>query len=81
MKSGRNVLTFQRNTFSPSSESESKPNKELANHLLLTDFMIGLFFDPEDGASVFLRNNRTTDSLYDVTPQKIVLFTDTALRT
>jgi hypothetical protein len=43
-------------TFSGSKNSPSKNPEGSAIYLLLVDLLIGLFFDPEDGGDMFLRN-------------------------
>jgi hypothetical protein len=43
--------TYQRNMLHPSSGLKSS-----ACYLLHTGFLLGLFFDPEDGSDVFFRN-------------------------
>jgi hypothetical protein len=44
----------------PSSKSKNKPNKKPAYssacNLLHTGFLFSVFFDPEDGGDMFLRN-------------------------
>jgi hypothetical protein len=48
---------FRRNKTPPSSVPKKKPSKKV---LLFTcfhaGFLLGLFFDPEDGSDMFLRN-------------------------
>jgi hypothetical protein len=44
-------------------------------------FLLGLFFDPEDGGDVTPKRRLTLNGLHDVIPQKIVLFITTAVRT
>jgi hypothetical protein len=40
----------------PSSGSKNKPSKKPACYLLHAGFLLGLFFDPEDGRDMFLQN-------------------------
>jgi hypothetical protein len=50
--------------------------------LILVGFLVGLFFNSEDGGGIFLRNfGRTSIELHGVTSQKIALFIVTAWRT
>jgi hypothetical protein len=59
-------LTFQRNMSPPSSGSKNKPrkNQHAGNkqssvyYVFHADFFLGLFFDPEDGGDMSLRNVR-----------------------
>jgi hypothetical protein len=44
-------------------------------------FLLGLFFDPEDGGDMFLQNVLTFNGLHGVIFQKIELFINTAVRT
>jgi hypothetical protein len=43
--------------------------------------LIDLFFDPEDGGKMFLRNVFDFNGLHDIISQYIELFITTALRT
>jgi hypothetical protein len=51
---------FRRNISSPSSGSKNKPMKNISTVLFAnsfhTCFFLALFFDPEDGGDIFLRN-------------------------
>jgi hypothetical protein len=40
----------------PSSGSKNKSSKKLVSYLPYVGFMLGLFFDLEDGGDTFLRN-------------------------
>jgi hypothetical protein len=48
---------------------------------LLLCFLLGLFFDPEDGGDMFPKRRLTFNGLHGVISQKIVLFITTAVRT
>jgi hypothetical protein len=51
-------------------------------HLPHAGFLLGLFFDPEDGGNMFLQNFRFTfNGLHAAISQKIGFFLTTALRT
>jgi hypothetical protein len=44
-------------------------------------FFLGLFFDPENGGNILLRNvGLLSNGLHGVVSQKIVLFINTAVR-
>jgi hypothetical protein len=58
--SDRSLQTFRRNLMLPSSPSNSKSSKEQ------TLYLPGLFFNPEDGGSAFLRNVNKLLSDYTV---------------
>jgi hypothetical protein len=47
----------------------------------LAAFLLGLFFDPEDGGYVTPKRRLALNNLYGVISQKLVLFMTTALRT
>jgi hypothetical protein len=49
-------LTFQRNMSPPSSQSKNTPSKSSDYYLLHAGFLLGLFFNPEDGGDMFLQN-------------------------
>jgi hypothetical protein len=47
--------TFRKNISPSSSGSKNKPSKKLAT-CFHAGFLLALFFDPEDGSDMFLRN-------------------------
>jgi hypothetical protein len=49
-------LTFRRNMLPQSSRSRKKRSKNLLGTCLYGGFLLGLFFDSEDGGDMFLRN-------------------------
>jgi hypothetical protein len=58
----------------PSSGSKKKPNKKLGSYMLHPGFLLGLFFDLEDG--YFPAKRRLTfNGIHDVISQKIEIFT------
>jgi hypothetical protein len=50
-------------------------------HRFHVRFSLGLFFHPEDGGDMFLRNVGYFNGIHGVISQKIVLFITTAVRT
>jgi hypothetical protein len=65
----------------PSSGSKNKPGRVLLSTCFHPGFLLGLFFDPEDGGDMFLPNVGCFNGLHGVISQKIVLFITTAVRT
>jgi hypothetical protein len=69
---------FQRNIILPSSGLKCKPSKkQAASRALLTSFLLGLLFDPEDEGSAFLQTNFR---LHAIISHKPILFTMTTVK-
>jgi hypothetical protein len=63
-----NKLMFWRNMSPPSSRLKNKPN-----YLLHAGFLLYLFFHPEDGGGLFLRNISITYEIHMSDPTQYIL--------
>jgi hypothetical protein len=77
VQSSRSPLTLRRNISLSSSGSNNKSNQETdTNNLslprVLSDSLLGLIFDPEDGGDIFLRNVGLSLNCTSLQPRRLV---------